>query len=259
MRIARQADVKALVEQAGLTYPVAVYLRVFKAEREVELWASGKVGQPMVLLKRYVICAASGEPGPERVEGDLQVPEGLYQVSQFNPTSNYHLALKVDYPNGSDRRRSDRQHPGGLIYMQHGRCEYRPHRLSRRAHRRGVPDQRRRQAQAGAHRPLPARLSHAWLEAAPAEHRAFWAESPPAFEGFEARSPPNALQHRPKDWRLSRWTLSCVAHQAPRADRRPRACHGRPFRSNVWAIVTLPAAPRHLREARRRARAAHGE
>ena len=121
VRERRTADVKALVEEAGLTYPVdEVYLRAFKKEKQLELWAS-KRGQPMTLVKRYDFCSASGELGPKRREGDLQVPEGLYEVPSFNPFSDYHLSMKVSYPNASDKVRSDAKRPGGLIYL-HGDC-----------------------------------------------------------------------------------------------------------------------------------------
>lgn len=121
VRERRTADVKALLEKAGLTYPVdEVYLRGLKKERLLELWA-GKRGAPMVLVKSYPFCAASGELGPKRKEGDLQVPEGLYEVPSFNPYSDYHLSMKVSYPNASDRLRSDAKRPGGLIYL-HGNC-----------------------------------------------------------------------------------------------------------------------------------------
>ncbi|MFZ5443658.1 MAG: L,D-transpeptidase family protein [Myxococcota bacterium] len=121
VRARRAADVKALVEKAGLSYPVdEVYLRAFKKERQLELWASQR-GKPMVLVKAWPFCAASGELGPKRREGDLQVPEGLYEVPSFNPFSDYHLSMKVSYPNQSDRLRSDAKRPGGLIYL-HGSC-----------------------------------------------------------------------------------------------------------------------------------------
>lgn len=121
VRARRTADVKALLEKAGLTYPVdEVYLRGLKKERQLELWA-GKKNQPLVLVKTYPFCAASGELGPKRKEGDWQVPEGLYEVPSFNPYSDYHLSMKVSYPNASDRIRSDAKRPGGLIYL-HGNC-----------------------------------------------------------------------------------------------------------------------------------------
>jgi murein L,D-transpeptidase YafK len=120
-RVERTEELKQLVARAGLRLPLdRVYLRVFKEERELELWGAD-AGKPMTLVKRYPICAASGEAGPKRREGDLQVPEGFYQVSGFNPVSDFHLAMKVSYPNASDRIRSDREHPGGLIFL-HGDC-----------------------------------------------------------------------------------------------------------------------------------------
>ena len=121
VRQRRAADVRALVEKAGLHYPPeAMYVRVFKRERQVEVWARD-AKKPMVLVTTFAICAASGDEGPKRVEGDLQVPEGFYELVQFNATSAYHLSMKVNYPNASDRVRSDAKHPGSLIYM-HGSC-----------------------------------------------------------------------------------------------------------------------------------------
>ncbi len=121
VRTRRMGDVRALVQKAGLHWPVeAMYVRVFKRERQVEVWARDATG-PMQLVSTFDICAASGTEGPKRREGDLQVPEGFYELVQFNATSAYHLSLKVDYPNASDRVRSDREHPGNLIYL-HGSC-----------------------------------------------------------------------------------------------------------------------------------------
>jgi hypothetical protein len=53
--------------------------------------------------------------------GDYQVPEGFYYINEFNPKSNYHLALGLNYPNASDRVLSDSLMPGGDIYI-HGSC-----------------------------------------------------------------------------------------------------------------------------------------
>jgi murein L,D-transpeptidase YafK len=33
------------------------------------------------------------------MEGDYQVPEGFYYITEFNPASNYHLSLGINYPN----------------------------------------------------------------------------------------------------------------------------------------------------------------
>lgn len=120
-RTQRTEDVRAIWRAAGLSKPPAeIYLRAFKSERELEVWGSAP-GQPMKLLKTYAFCAASGELGPKRRQGDLQVPEGFYEVSSFNPWSDWHLSLKVSYPNASDAVLSDPKNPGGLIYL-HGGC-----------------------------------------------------------------------------------------------------------------------------------------
>ena len=63
----------------------------------------------------------SGTLGPKRMEGDYQMPEGLYYINEFNPNSNFHLALGLNYPNASDKILSDSLHPGSEIYI-HGKC-----------------------------------------------------------------------------------------------------------------------------------------
>src|SRR5207248_2843528 len=102
-RKATGAVISELFKAKKISYPPAqLYYRVFKAEKEVELWA-GNAGEPLALVKSYPICAASGDLGPKREEGDLQVPEGFYVFDEFNASSNYHLALRVSYPNAADR------------------------------------------------------------------------------------------------------------------------------------------------------------
>ena len=59
--------------------------------------------------------------GPKRKEGDKQIPEGVYQINHFNPKSNFHLSLGINYPNASDKVLADRQRPGSAIYI-HGDC-----------------------------------------------------------------------------------------------------------------------------------------
>ena len=73
------------------------------------------------LFKTYKVCALAGTLGPKRMEGDYQVPEGFYYINEFNPKSNYHLSLGINYPNISDRILSDAINPGGDIYI-HGSC-----------------------------------------------------------------------------------------------------------------------------------------
>jgi murein L,D-transpeptidase YafK len=118
---AKGAKVKQLFLDKKLAWPPAgVLLRIFKEDQAVELWGKEKSGA-YALVKEYPVCANSGVVGPKRKEGDLQVPEGFYSVNHYNPTSQYHLALGVDYPNASDRILGGKGPLGGQIYI-HGKC-----------------------------------------------------------------------------------------------------------------------------------------
>lgn len=120
-RAAQQDHLKAMFADAGMTYPPdELYLRAFKEEKELEVWA-GPRNKPLTLIQKYPICAASGDLGPKRQEGDLQVPEGFYEIKSFNPTSSFHLSMEVNYPNPSDRVLGTKGKLGGLIYL-HGAC-----------------------------------------------------------------------------------------------------------------------------------------
>lgn len=97
-----------------------IYLRVFKEEGVLEIFVKNTGEEAFQLFKTFPVCAKSGSLGPKRKEGDRQVPEGFYTISAFNPYSDYHLALKVGYPNKSDLIKSGKT-PGGDI-MIHGNC-----------------------------------------------------------------------------------------------------------------------------------------
>lgn len=117
---ARKDTVERLFAAAGVAWPAReLLLRIYKDESEVEVWA-GDGAAPLRRVATYGICAASGELGPKRAEGDLQVPEGFYSFGYFHPESAYYLSALVDYPNRSDRIRGAAT-PGGQI-MMHGRC-----------------------------------------------------------------------------------------------------------------------------------------
>jgi murein L,D-transpeptidase YafK len=106
-----------MCEKKGLSYPPKhVFFRAFKLERKLEVWAAASAKDRMVLLQTYPIAAMSGDLGPKRVEGDGQVPEGIYRIDRFNPQSSYHLSLRVSYPNDADRHFSDPTKPGGDIH-----------------------------------------------------------------------------------------------------------------------------------------------
>ncbi|RAJ82107.1 murein L,D-transpeptidase YafK [Chitinophaga dinghuensis] len=109
-------------EKKGLTYPAKyIFIRSFKLDSEMEIWVKNNPQDTFRLFKSYRVCTLSGKMGPKRREGDRQVPEGFYYINDFNPNSNYHLSLGINYPNFSDRILSDPKKPGNEIYI-HGNC-----------------------------------------------------------------------------------------------------------------------------------------
>jgi murein L,D-transpeptidase YafK len=98
-----------------------LYVRAFKKEMKLEVWVRSQQRQTFELLHVYDFCALSGTPGPKRKKGDLQVPEGIYYIQHFNPLSNFHLSLGINYPNKSDQILGDKNSPGSDIYI-HGNC-----------------------------------------------------------------------------------------------------------------------------------------
>ena len=115
-------SLKKQFESKKLNWPPhSMYIRSFKYDRLLEIWVKNSSKEPYRLFKSYKICMQSGTMGPKRMEGDYQVPEGFYYVNEFNPNSNYHLSLGLNYPNASDRILSDSTRPGSEIYI-HGNC-----------------------------------------------------------------------------------------------------------------------------------------
>ena len=103
----------------GLSFGAPVFMRIFKEERELEVWLRGE--DRFILFKVYPICTYGFRGlGPKVRQGDGKAPEGFYRVApeQMNPTSNYHLAFNLGYPNRYDR------HHGrtGSALMVHGSC-----------------------------------------------------------------------------------------------------------------------------------------
>ncbi len=91
------------LEDEGLAYGSPIFIRIFKQERELEVWL--KNGDTFELFRTYHIAAMSGSLGPKLRKGDRQAPEGFYFVapSQMNPNSQFHLSFNLGYPNTYDR------------------------------------------------------------------------------------------------------------------------------------------------------------
>jgi len=98
-----------------------IYLRAFKAEKIIELWAKNASDSVFVPVREFPICDISGYAGPKRRYRDLQVPEGFYHISGLNPYSKYYLSMQINYPNASDSIRGVHGHLGNYIFI-HGQC-----------------------------------------------------------------------------------------------------------------------------------------
>ncbi|AHG91991.1 ErfK/YbiS/YcfS/YnhG family protein [Gemmatirosa kalamazoonensis] len=72
---------------------------VEKGEHRMTLYAGTEV------LGVYQVAIGKRDGKKERI-GDLKTPEGLYHVDARNPTSRFHLALHISYPNADDLARA---------------------------------------------------------------------------------------------------------------------------------------------------------
>lgn len=95
-----------------------IFIRIFKQERELEVWLKGK--HTFKLYRSFPICYISGHLGPKLREGDRQAPEGFYRVfpKDLNSNSRYDLSFNIGYPNQYDRIHGRT----GSAIMVHGGC-----------------------------------------------------------------------------------------------------------------------------------------
>ena len=90
-------------------------LRCVKHERKLYALQDGEVIMTLNV-------ALGREPrGHKVMEGDGRTPEGLYYITAARHDSDFHLSLKISYPNAEDRARARALgvDPGGQI-MVHG-------------------------------------------------------------------------------------------------------------------------------------------
>lgn len=114
---------KEAFRSKGCPYPPwGVSFIAVKEQRILEVWGLNRDFE-WKRIRTYPILGASGLPGPKLREGDLQVPEGVYRVTAFNPNSRFHLSMKLNYPNRFDRkkaRQDGRMDTGGNIFIHGG-------------------------------------------------------------------------------------------------------------------------------------------
>lgn len=97
-----------------------ILLKVFKEEGLLKVYVTTILDSNFKLLKQYSLTNLSGELGPKREEGDGQIPEGIYFIDRFNPKSNFHLSLGINYPNEYDKIYANKTSPGSDIFIHGG-------------------------------------------------------------------------------------------------------------------------------------------
>ncbi|MEO0160911.1 MAG: L,D-transpeptidase family protein [candidate division WOR-3 bacterium] len=115
-----QSQIDLLFDSLGVEYPPEkVLITAYKKEQILQLWVESKDRAEFLKAREYKFTAFSGKLGPKRKRGDLQIPEGFYHITRFNPRSQFHLSLRINYPNASDKILGSRRDPGGDILI-HG-------------------------------------------------------------------------------------------------------------------------------------------
>lgn len=88
---------------------------VFKSTRTMKLMHHDHV------LKTYRVALGTVPVGAKEKRGDHKTPEGDYIINGKNAHSQFHLALRISYPNGLDRARARKLGvPTGGDIMIHG-------------------------------------------------------------------------------------------------------------------------------------------
>ncbi len=103
----------------GFSIQPRIYIRLFKLEKEVEVWILSKGHYK--LYRSYDICKYSGELGPKLEEGDRQAPEGFYHLPMQDVlwrSKKWPQALNLNFPNIFDAQ----QGRTGSYLLIHGGC-----------------------------------------------------------------------------------------------------------------------------------------
>jgi murein L,D-transpeptidase YafK len=95
--------------------PPVTFIVVDKSDRKMWLLSGNEV------LKEYEVDLGRAPAGHKQFEGDGKTPEGTYFIDFKNPNSQYHLSIRISYPNAADRAfaASQGRPPGGDIFI-HG-------------------------------------------------------------------------------------------------------------------------------------------
>ncbi len=130
----RGAALREALEALGIPYPPTMaYVRVFKDEKVLELWAGPDRNGTLALVRTFPLCTERQElflgrkggrstPKPDADRAFLPpIPEGFYSIERyFTNDLTYFLALKLDYPNAVDRALTPRRRTFPEVFVRGG-------------------------------------------------------------------------------------------------------------------------------------------
>ena len=67
-------------------------IRVDKSTHLMSVYRQGR------LVREFRVAIGRGDPGAKQQQGDGRVPEGSYRIVAHNPSSAFHLSLRIGYP-----------------------------------------------------------------------------------------------------------------------------------------------------------------
>jgi len=93
--------------------PQADLIVVEKARRTMTLMSGDQV------LKTYLVALGGHPVGAKERQGDSKTPEGSYVIAAKNAHSQFHLSLRISYPNAADREHARKLglNPGSDIFI----------------------------------------------------------------------------------------------------------------------------------------------
>ncbi len=80
----------------SLIRTIPYYLEVDKSDRLLRVKYAGETH------RQFNIAWGRGGPGDKRQMGDQRTPEGAYRIVGFNENSEFHLFMRLNYPNVKD-------------------------------------------------------------------------------------------------------------------------------------------------------------
>ncbi len=82
--------------ESSLPHTGPYYLEIDKSERLLRVKFADKT------YRQYHIASGRGGSGDKQRLGDNRTPEGIYRIAGFNESSQFHLFMRLNYPNVKD-------------------------------------------------------------------------------------------------------------------------------------------------------------